>query len=59
MKQMNMNIIFFVIAAIVLIYWIRGVTTERINTPEILRSLFGKLMILGIGIIFIILGIII
>lgn len=54
-----MNIIFFIIAAIVLIYWIRGVTTERIDTPEILRSLFGKLIVLGIGIIFIILGIII
>ena len=59
MREKNMNIIFFIIAAIVLIYWIRGVTTERIDTPEILRSLFGKLIVLGIGIIFIILGIII
>ena len=59
MREKNMNIIFFIIAAIVLIYWIRGATTERIDTPEILRSLFGKLIVLGIGIIFIILGIII
>ena len=59
MKQIIMNIIFFIIAAIVLIYWIRGVTTERINTPQIFYTLFCKLMILGIGIIFIILGIII
>ena len=59
MKQMIMNIIFFIIAAIVLIYWIRGVTTNYINTPQIFYTLFGKLMILGIGIIFIILGIII
>ncbi len=54
-----MNIILFIIAAVILIYWIRGVSTDRLNTPEILRSLFGKLLILGIGIIFIILGLII
>ncbi|MDP2856678.1 MAG: hypothetical protein Q8P50_01710 [Bacillota bacterium] len=47
-----MALLMFALAAVVLFYWLYGVSQPFINKPEVFRGVSGGLWILGVAIAF-------